>query len=606
MPTTKQGLNESIKARGIKVSPSCHIHKIKRRLFVYKDGKTYYIKFSPEWEKISKKIKDLTLKEFEAIQQIFNTSFNGEAESIEEEKEWIERVYKNNKWLRFPAINNIEFECKLSVGSVNKKELVLVRPYTLDNLTRLCFFGEQLPQYAKTIPNEELSAGFYQYSTIVNGVEYVLFSENQIEESIVKIKGTLLTAFDREKISTQSHFETTKKNFVFVNEIEDQSLNIREIKACYNKINSVEELTEHYFGIFKHPEKLQKIILSWNIHFVPKDDYPLHLNILSFGGLGKTSLLERIALVNGLTSLDIFSGTQNTPKGLYPSFKGDKAKAGFLLEQPFVALLDEIYEMLNKVQRQTEKDEFFNKLRELYEGKLRVLKSGNTEDSISQPTFRAIAVGNPPLVKSDFSGKQNYATNMKMLVKGVDNPWLMRNLTVFYTEEHKKMIEQNKTIIERLKNKEGKKLEIKLASYLKALSEVEVVFSEENEKKLDELFLYPLRHHKLKDVLKREVKEIYYQRFFHHLRCLADGVMKLNHLKEVNSMLPRLLKNRKNGMKIRLEFTEKDFEDLKKLIEYMICSWFEYLQAREETPETLKKYTTTLKSIEKSISYLAV
>ena len=47
----------------------------------------------------------------------------------------------------------------------------------------------------------------------------------------------------------------------------------------------------------------------------------------------------------------------------------------------------------------------------------------------------------------------------------------------------------------------------------------------------------------------------------------------MNHLEEINAVLPKLLRKKKPIMTI--ELSEKDIEDLKILIDYVLWTWFE-------------------------------
>jgi hypothetical protein len=240
----------------------------------------------------------------------------------------------------------------------------------------------------------------------------------------------------------------------------------------------------------------------------------MHLLLIGKQGGGKSKVMEGLSEKLEET-IPIVEGSGSTMKSLIPSFKSDLTKPGALIESNRMVFVDEFFRILMRVDKD-DRENTLTHLNPLLEHKKRRFASGNNFLD-AQMTSKMFAVTNPVFGTS----------TMESLVKKMDNSFLSRIFIWYQDEQHYE---------ELIKKKENelKIVDISIDNAMwKAIFDFCTSFKAEIN--IDECFKIHNEGLGNLGILSEEVREIYKQRYKHHLMCLLDGIIKIRCISELDS-----------------------------------------------------------------------
>lgn len=427
----------------------------------------------------------------------------------------------------------------LSLTTMTKRGIPLVTAWASEDGLYYQWFGQAIPKGLRRVTCH--IAEFLIYKFRANGEDMFLFSPTELKLEPCKITGMRINAVDYIKVGELAKIPaSTPCYFVhhqvpMINAISEEEFKKRTTGW------DMEKLVSYVFGIYRQPPWFEKLILAW-LFSAKFSGYPLHLAILSPAGVGKTSMMEGIAKTYGET---IASGSQDTIRGLIPSFGNGIPREGYLATCKRIALLDEFFAMVKKSSRQSpdEVDSGTYMMLEILEHKEREARSGNGSIKIS-PRMKAMMVAN----------SKSYH-NMKSLVEVTEvlnYAFLSRWFWYCLTPAHKEWVMKNR---DKVLSLDPTKTQVKFSAEFVEITDY-----------LNSITVQNVDMERIKAILKeyREfipmdlAEKIYDPRADHHLLCMLDGYTKIN----------SIIENRGNFVP-----TERDYVEVGHAFGDIVLTW---------------------------------
>ncbi|GAH93753.1 unnamed protein product [marine sediment metagenome] len=386
---------------------------------------------------------------------------------------------------------------------------------------------------------------FYIYKIVEDDKEYILFSQNKLIPDLYRFRGMKIILDDDSEMSKTLKFKSLTNVFISVDEEKaikelnkkDLIKHIQRLKLNRNKF--IDYLfTREDNKIYSHTENYSKLLISFLLSG-KYEDYPLHLIILGRAGTGKTYSLESLDY-KFKEDKGIFESSGSTLKGLIPSHKEKPAQLGFILNCVRIGLIDELFKMIEKQEltgRYLEYfSDYFGSLNHLLEHKDRTIASG--VDSIRiKATAKLLFMTNP------YKNKKTIYEHLDIM----DSTTLSRMIPLIQTKEERELIKKKDIKIN--KNKLMTKEE-----FLTIYDSCNNFLIDYDEEKVKEIYFKTL------NLIKQPMKEVWTARGLHHSILLLDGIVKF-----------RCLFDEKEGKSFRAK--KEDYEDLEKMLIYIIESW---------------------------------
>lgn len=299
--------------------------------------------------------------------------------------------------------------------------------------------GRELKVYGK----KTLSDEFFLYKTIAQDREYVLLSREKLNSVEQEFTGMVLQSTSSTEINRRFSLRGYV-NLFFVGSAKPtiRILDIEELKKITKNI-SITNFLDYLFyhdvdkRIYKQPEDYSKllgaILLSGKY-----EGYPLHLITIGGPGLGKTKKQESLDY-KFRENRGIFEASNSRMKGLIPSFKERPASQGYILECNRIALVDELFKMIESAfnDSHSSSSSIGNVLQQfnpLLEHKKRTISSGNDNSLCINPTAKLVSDCNP------LSNKYTLPEHLNVL----DVSTLSRAFIWVIDSEHYRFIEAEK------------------------------------------------------------------------------------------------------------------------------------------------------------------
>lgn len=481
----------------------------------------------------------------------------------EDAKEEARCLYKMTGEIIFPSgIRNFKEEITIQSAILTKKTFYLILPIKKKGNYTLQFFDETATGKRDPLIKDAYKRDFYQYTTVYQDMNITILSEQKIpvEEKTIKIEGLLTSIPDIQELGERAELGSDQK-ILIAYKITPCKTKQKEILKPFETIKTIKDLKKEYFGLYRHPNWFENMILAWNAS-TKEYETPLHLLIGDCtartgiqGSTGKTTLIKKIMETNEAGY--ITNASNSTIKGLTVSYnqKGGKAKLGYLLQQERISAVDELFKRKNTGEDLQERTLQLEQLTTILDGTRFELRSGNTEDATAYPTSKIIFTGNLP---DDISG-------IYELLDQISQPFLERCLLYIMTEEHARYIQENKEQIQLLINTE-KKERTKIGELMHHLStNLTIKIDEKEWQKVKEIYQKTKAEFKEKRIL------LYYEaRYYAHTVKLFEGLLKINHWEELEKYLKKTKCQTKEW---KIEPTEQDYNNLKEIMQNCVRSW---------------------------------
>lgn len=542
-----------------------------------------------ELEKISK-IKDVSIYQEtddqvpdDAIAFYTRNAYNTEGMcAIPDKFSWVQlkkltnEVYKRTGLVKFYVSNERTIAGKI-VGDVYPTVEEVPVAYVLQTTSRNDEFGD----YSVTLLGDykqknqkivrEISLPFRIYNFITaEQKQYFLFVDDKtarmqnIRVGDYTVTGVVAEMND-DKLLTATSRLRTKMPFLFAQKIENRITrfsNADEFIEWCKKIGINKETFFDYPFTFKDEEDENKIKKLWHptwfkwliwaflLHrekgLLSGQRYPMHLLIIGKKDGGKSTLLNVLHAKSKEGVKVVSGGSANTLKALIPSFKQVPAKPGFLATSDRFLFIDEFFRILQKDKQASDMANAVALMNDLLEHQSRTASSGVSSVDVTM-TARVLAATNP------LRGQKT----IEDLLKDFDDAWLSRWLIYFQSDEHREGI---KTRRKYATNFQVQQYDFSEDDFLAAVDFMQSFHAELDEQELNEIFEEPL------PIFSTAALDFYKSRHEHHLRCLADGVVKTR----------CLMQNSKD-----FKANKKDYEIIREIWHNIISSWTDYDEVSE-------------------------
>lgn len=489
-----------------------------------------------------------------------------------------------------------------------------------NTVKRFRFIGESYDRRKETAVNF-LYLNLWIYRITENGKEFIVLSENELDEEECLIEGMVVELADEAEISKKLKLQKLTPT-IFVQKASPtvQILEPNKLMEFCKSLGWDEEMFKqvllfHESGVIFHHSPDFETLLCIFMLSGKKDGYPLHLLVLGPPGSGKTTLEEAINL-KFREGGGIFEAGNSTIKGLIPSFRENPASPGYILKCSRFALIDELMKCLDNAKTMY-KELFqaqFGQLNMLLEQKRRMIGSGSGNNFIAHSTAKIMFASNPLIGKSTIFHHAldlDRTTLSRMLIWCQDKEHLD---TVFRRKSEKLEdfrggkfgalnLDQNvpfeltqtlKNIkfrsFNRNKNKNTKNVYIYRISNIHNNIDIDILYDfifpfltvydscqqfccEINDEKIHKIVK------KLLPTVREPMRSVLQARADHHLYLLVDGFVKLRCLfRDYDSSFI---------------VTEKDYENAEKLMIHIIKTWdtnysaIDEINVLEETQQIL-------------------
>lgn len=440
-----------------------------------------------------------------------------------------------------------------------RRSIPLLTVWASQENTVYQFFGTPQPKGYKRIA--QLLDEFYIFKmrTTANH-DVFLFSKEPLEIVPCRIVGMRINATDFIKVGEMAKLSSSVPcYFVHTQQPEVRRLTEAEFKERMKSMN-LDSLIKSAFGAYRQPPWFEKLMIAWMLGS-KYSGYPLHLAVLSPAGVGKTFMMEGLA---ALTQETLASGSNDTVRGLVPSFGNGIPREGYLATCKRFAFLDEFFAMIKKSnnQNRSETDSGTYLMLEMLEHKDREVRSGVGSIRV-KPRMKVLLVANSKAYN-----------NMKTLVEvteALNYAFLSRFMWYCLTPEHKQFIAERKSQVALLDREQNS------PHYDPAFLEVVDYLSEIRVQGIDIARLVEIQK-KYREFIPAELAEkVYDPRADHHLLCLMDGFVKLNSIIEGRPSLSP---------------TDKDYEEVEKVFGDMVISWDADIDIRKIPERNRVSYLT--------------
>lgn len=431
-----------------------------------------------------------------------------------------------------------------SQASSGRRDITLLSIFVRDEETYYQFFGKPLNK--QFVSRARLVSShicpFYVYKFRIDGIQDAfVFSMEELEIGPCKLVGMRVETNDYIKVGELAKIPSSTPCF-FAHHQEPEIRRITEDEFKEEvKEWTFDSIANKMFSIYRQPEWFEKFIMAWMVSG-KFSGYPLHFAILSPPGIGKTFMMEGLA---ELTSESVASGSQDTIKGLVPSFGNGIAKEGYLAICKRYAYLDEFFAMVRKTAVNyggPEADSGTYMMLEMLEHKEREARSGNGSIKV-KPRMKCLMASN--------SKSYNKMRSLVEVSKNLNPAFVSRWLWYVVLPQHEQFIQAQKRKLapfDRHQNTpryDPKFIEV--LDYLQAFT-----VSIDTDRVWETLKKFRT------DLPTGIVENLYDPRADHHLLCMLDGYAKIN----------SIIENRPEVC-----ITEEDYKEVTKVFGDIVASW---------------------------------
>jgi len=449
-------------------------------------------------------------------------------------------------------ITNKEFECIQRIGVI--KEVINTKEE--DAEPKIFFFDEYVPRGHKIMDSYDVE--FWVYKFKCEDRDYLILTEEELELEEYTLTGSLIYLNDYADVGKYSKLNL-KIPLLLVHSKKKRIIEYKNHQEFFEKIKELGLDTENniHKAIFtykklywKNPKEFEDLILAW-LFAAKKKDYPLHMMVIGDAGSGKSTLIETLHDKSGEIGA-IFEGTTSTFKELIPSFKGMSPKVGYVIESNRFCFPDEFLRVLMRVDKD-DRSGYLTFLNTLLEHKRRRMGSGNS-GFVGKMTSKMFAVTNPVY------GTSNIGSLVHKFQESIT--FLSRLLIFYQTREHNKFINEQKK--EDYNMEKG--IEIDTHDFLSIYDYLNSFEAEYDPKVLTQIFnkFREYLMYKGEDIL---IKDMFDARYYHHLSCLLDGIIK-----------KRCIIEKDDTFKV----IEKDYNTLREFVKLIFSSWGVTMIDKEE------------------------
>lgn len=512
------------------------------------------------------------------VNKLTNIGFSPEDELKDLDKEEdnktqeknVTKVNTRSKWGTLKNLSKKQFENKGHLKLFISKEIKLIGKITHPDFEHLkpihlikkikmqnkdiyylTFVGEKLDPRRNIV--DTLTEDFWIYNFKANQKEYTLFVPEDVTlpSGEYTIQGTLINLQDNVDIGNNSKV-SSHNSIILLHSAEPRTKVIKDDKEFFEKIKSLKinndtKLRHFFFSLngyyYQHPPQYEDMLMA--LLMSSSKEYPLHFFGIGDGGCGKSNIIKGLFSKSGED--DILLMDNCTFKAVTPSFTGDRAKAGHLLQSNRFCFTDEFFTAIMKVKSEDRMDKL-KEVNSLLSHEKGLRDSGNCGLKNSQMTSRFMGITNPPL--RECSNMIFLLDKFKLVM-----PSFSRFLFFWYSDIHIKFINQQKRNRTQTPTKKISKEDFtNVYDYLYERK------SDYDYKKflkiLDKLQGYIERCPE--DREKKLIIKLWEMRYDHHIESLLDGIIKKRCILEMD-----------NSFKAQ----KQDYEELLEMGKYLLQSW---------------------------------
>lgn len=409
-------------------------------------------------------------------------------------------------------------------------------------------FGDKIDS-KKWVTIKQVKVPFYLYSFITeNNKQYVLLTMDRYDIGDYIVQGVTTEVDDFKKLSDTLKIPT-KLPYLFAHNIKNKIIKYINHNDFRDKLVKLNITKNNFFDflftiptskgnkVMKQPNWYKWLIWGFTLHSRQglTVKYPLHILQIGDPGSGKSTVLNihhsRTKEINSL-----FSGSSSTMKDLIPSFKHTPAKHGYLCECIRFAYVDEFFRCVTRSSRNDSMTEDLGLMNDILEHQKRRAGSGVSYANVNM-TARIIMTANP------IHGTRNVTE----LLQKFEKSFLSRLLIYYQPRDH----------VDLVQNVDENKLEINnfmisVDDFVSIIDYLHTFDAIIDDVRLMNIFNAPI------PILSAELKDHYFTRHKHHIRCLLDGIVKARCLFDKD---------------VRFEAKDSDYEILEQIWANIIKSW---------------------------------
>lgn len=444
-------------------------------------------------------------------------------------REKTRQVYQEKGKLNFYVGNSDKREGKIQLKLTDlRKRIVLVEVYSLDSETsedpvlNIRFVGQSRPLNKKFRLLEDLTIGFYIYSFISRGEQYLLLSQEDLHTGNCTVEGMIIDAkldlavLDEFKLSSKiplyfpSSIHHKPRQF---DKWEDFINHLKQSNGNYEKLMDYIGYHQTDNKIYRQHPLAELFDMAWLLS-TPIDGYSPGRIRIGEPSTGKTKWVHAIHQKYN-ENQPIVDGSSSTIKGLVPSFKSSPPSTGAFLNSCRLVVVDEFFRMLTNSPDEEARRQILGKLNSLLDRVDICFTSGSG------------------FVRGKMSGKFYATTNpvygthsLPKLLYWLDQAFLSRCIPEYLSSD----------IVEWVKShnheRRGK------PEWMPSYEWGEVVdCAEANQSMFDENIVRVLVR-RMGDTTQEDlIRSFLRMRMDHHACCLLDGIVKVRCLKELSSVL---------------------------------------------------------------------
>lgn len=406
--------------------------------------------------------------------------------------------------------------------------------------SKTIFIDEPYDKRYSGAREENVGFQFWIYRLVEHGVEYMVLSEKELSPQQYRLRGMIIDLKDSSELNKTLSLKSISKLFITVeNEPNIKPMSKEKLIPFVENLGlTKEEFIEYLYThpsdnkVYSHSEQYSRIRIYQELSG-KYQGYPLHLMIWGNVGRGKTIELE---CIDDKFNEDkgIYEAGAGTIKGIIPSWSVKPANQGHILKCVRRCLIDEMNKLIGKNKNYEDDKDNFGELNFLLEHKLREISSGNDNGIKAQATAKITLATNAHGTKRflhEHVGVLDQSTMSRILHLVVDT-----EETDFVKKNRVKKISHNK-----ISNDEWLSIYDSCQNFL-------VDYDEE----------------KIRDICDKTMsasekfRKVWEPRSLHHSVLLLDGIVKFRCLFSGNSGF--------NAIK-------EDYEELEKIINYLMSSW---------------------------------
>jgi hypothetical protein len=469
--------------------------------------------------------------------------------SWEQLKRITRRVYEMYDALQLYTSDERDWRGKISESPFKNVDLVKVaevyRSRARNSADLRIFFFDENPNPRVWEPNgRELQLPFYTYDFKTEYKSYTIFSTQKLDVGDSIVRGNLVRIADKRELgySTKIPVQT---EIILVNSAQSnvkKFSSLEEVRFCL-ETNGIRQ-NEWFEWLFKsnekqfkgyalrHPQLFEKMMSSWLLSGAPHG-YPLHLLIIAKPGTGKTRLENAVHWKMDELEKPL-EGGGCTFKALVPSFANkDKVHIGYLLACSRVAIIDEFLRIIYKV-RPEDRDEILGELNTLLEHDEKLYSSAHGNIT-ARMRSKLLSVSNAIRGSGDIDG----------LLQQGSHAAFSRFFVWYQDEEHIKFIQEGKGLAKT-------QVDMPVGDWLGVFDFLYQADVQVDQSALRKVF----DSHKV--FVPTVAKDVYNARYFHHMQCILEGLVKTRF---------------GQGLTNELTVTTQDLDDLKLIWRSLLRGW---------------------------------